>query len=703
MRINEDYDLVKVIKKSERGSVSVIRSKATGEQFVFRKTDGGSEVYRKLMTVSCPNLPRIISVEESEDEVFVIEEYVRGDTLYYLLEGGVLSEEETMGIILQLCKGLEALHRLGVVHRDIKPENIIIRGREAVLIDFDASRMVDPEKETNSDTKILGTMGYASPEQYGLSQTDARSDIYSVGVLMNVMLTGEHPSTRFVSGEMGEIIQKCTMISPEKRYQSNEELEKALSEIRIRKKKKTMKRFFGALAAAAIFAAAGIFFSSVQSEFIFKTIANKILGTEILQEELFPAEILTLPQDIADGTEWLELSGWEKGTGKSDILPEEFYRYWSGGEIISANQIKISAPGNIENYLSYEFSDDVLKITVDDIPEEEWKRAYGEFGGGEKEFCIELLISAPKSSISWIASDRGGSEGYKTMKLQSENGIKFKYEDFDPETDFVSAKTVFATVVNEDTGIVVKTVSDDAVRYVTVFWKDGIGRIITRIIPYMIILSEEGGDSLEEAKYATWMDAVWQPISDPERLVYKNVNNGDIFKAEYLDNRGIELSVFKEPGYILCVFSEDEKVDVDILANLEAIILPPDARAQEDGESIDEYLESVYAETEYAGFKVNSTNVDRSFSYGILSVQLEIIESSKFCYVNENGYSSVNLIPMDIKISGSEKVWHTNSTGTIIIIIDWYKENPDEKPDAVPAAREYLYSECGSFTMTENE
>ena len=68
------------------------------------------------------------------------------------------------------------LHGFGVVHREIKPENIIIRGAQAVLIDFDASRMVDPEK--NSDTKILGTTGYAAPEQYGFFQTDVRADIF---------------------------------------------------------------------------------------------------------------------------------------------------------------------------------------------------------------------------------------------------------------------------------------------------------------------------------------------------------------------------------------------------------------------------------------------------------------------------------------------------------------------------------------------
>ena len=91
-----------------------------------------------------------------------------------------------------MCKALWVLHSLGAVHRDVKPENIILRGSEAVLIDFDAARLYKPEE--SGDTQVLGTTGFAAPEQYGLSQTDRRADIYAVGILMNVMLTGEHPS-----------------------------------------------------------------------------------------------------------------------------------------------------------------------------------------------------------------------------------------------------------------------------------------------------------------------------------------------------------------------------------------------------------------------------------------------------------------------------------------------------------------------------
>ncbi len=65
---------------------------------------------------------------------------------------------------------------------------------------------------------MLGTTGFAAPEQYGLSQSDVRTDIYALGVLINVMLTGEHPSRRLAEGRMGRVVQRCTQVNPEKRY-----------------------------------------------------------------------------------------------------------------------------------------------------------------------------------------------------------------------------------------------------------------------------------------------------------------------------------------------------------------------------------------------------------------------------------------------------------------------------------------------------
>ena len=216
--IETDYETVKTIKHSERGSVSLLQNKQNGTRFIFRHYRGNGEVYRKLVGISCPNLPQIMETAERDGMVAVLEEYIQGDSLAYLLEGALFSPAEARKITMQLCNALWVLHKLGAVHRDIKPENVMIRGSEAILIYFDASRTF--KSDTNQDTQILGTTGYAAPEQYGITQTDERADIYSLGVLLNIMLTGKHPSKELASGRLGRIVQKCTMVNPEKRYKS---------------------------------------------------------------------------------------------------------------------------------------------------------------------------------------------------------------------------------------------------------------------------------------------------------------------------------------------------------------------------------------------------------------------------------------------------------------------------------------------------
>ena len=216
--IDAEYETVKTIKNSERGCVSLLQNKQNGTRFIFRHYQGSGEVYRKLLSVSCPNLPKIMEAAEQDGMVAVLEEYIQGDSLAFLLAGACLTPAEARKITLQLCNALWVLHSMGAVHRDIKPENVIVRGSEAILIDFDASRIF--KNGTNQDTQILGTTGYAAPEQYGITQTDERADIYSLGVLLNIMLTGKHPSKELASGKLGRIVQKCTMVNPKKRYKS---------------------------------------------------------------------------------------------------------------------------------------------------------------------------------------------------------------------------------------------------------------------------------------------------------------------------------------------------------------------------------------------------------------------------------------------------------------------------------------------------
>ena len=216
--VTTEYDTLRVLKQSPRGTVSVVRHKKSGTRYVFRRYSGSGEVYRRLLPVMCPNLPQIMEAAEQDGQTAVLEEYVQGDTLAELLMGARLTEREARQVTMQLCQALHVLHSMGAVHRDVKPENVILRGSDAVLIDFDAARIYKDESE--SDTQVLGTTGFAAPEQYGIFQSDERADIFSLGVLLNIMLTGKHPSREMAAGKMGRIVRKCTMTAPEQRYQS---------------------------------------------------------------------------------------------------------------------------------------------------------------------------------------------------------------------------------------------------------------------------------------------------------------------------------------------------------------------------------------------------------------------------------------------------------------------------------------------------
>ena len=216
--VTTEYDTLHVLKQSPRGTVSVVRHKKSGTRYVFRRYSGSGEVYRRLLPVLCPHLPQIMEAAEQDGQTAVLEEYVQGDTLAELLMGARLTEREARQVTMQLCQALHVLHSMGAVHRDVKPENVILRGSDAVLIDFDAARIYKDESE--SDTQVLGTTGFAAPEQYGIFQSDERADIFSLGVLLNIMLTGKHPSREMAAGKMGRIVRKCTMTAPEQRYQS---------------------------------------------------------------------------------------------------------------------------------------------------------------------------------------------------------------------------------------------------------------------------------------------------------------------------------------------------------------------------------------------------------------------------------------------------------------------------------------------------
>ena len=130
---------------------------------------------------------------------------------------------------LGLCSAVGALHSAGIIHRDIKPSNIMLTNDGIIkLIDFDASRIYKSYRK--KDTRNIGTDGYAPPEQYGFAQTDERSDIFAIGVVMFELLTGGKSISELpaYNGLLKPVIEKCTRLAPEERYSTVDELKKAL-------------------------------------------------------------------------------------------------------------------------------------------------------------------------------------------------------------------------------------------------------------------------------------------------------------------------------------------------------------------------------------------------------------------------------------------------------------------------------------------
>ena len=216
------YSLVSVLSDKNECKVLKLKNKEHNKYIVVRSFPKSISAYEELYSINCANLPLIYDVINLDDGQIVLEEFIEGVTISEVMESGNYHYLGTRKVIRAVCHALNVLHERNLVHRDIKPENIIIgKDGRVVLIDFNAARKIS---SASKDTVIMGTVGYASPEQLGVAQSDARTDIYAVGVLLNVMITGKHPSEKLAKGKAGRIVRKCTNVNPDERYQTAEKL-----------------------------------------------------------------------------------------------------------------------------------------------------------------------------------------------------------------------------------------------------------------------------------------------------------------------------------------------------------------------------------------------------------------------------------------------------------------------------------------------
>ena len=186
--------------------------------------------YEMLPEIGCPFLPQVRMAKVVADKLVVVADYVPGCDLRALVEeGGPLGLARAQRMARCVCMALSALHEAAnppIVHRDVNPGNIIANGEVAVLVDLGVARV--HRDDAIRDTRLLGTAGYTAPEQYGFRQTDARADIYSLGMVVRFMLTGREPGCEARDGEMpasiAVVVEKATSFDPSARYQSAREM-----------------------------------------------------------------------------------------------------------------------------------------------------------------------------------------------------------------------------------------------------------------------------------------------------------------------------------------------------------------------------------------------------------------------------------------------------------------------------------------------
>lgn len=259
-------NFIKDIKENERIKISLVFHEGIQGPCVLKicKNRNLAEVCQKLREIRHPNVAVVYDAVYANNHTYIIEEFIDGHTLQEVVENqGLFSEKETAEIMIKVCEGLEKLHRQHppIVHNDINTSNIIIRKDGNVkLFDFDISRTF--KSGANKNTRLFGTEEYAAPEHFGYGQSEPRTDIYSLGVTMHEMLTGNHLTNEHkmtYKGNLKKIIRKCIEISPKKRYPSARQLGKALKKYQRRR-----CRFLKATAFLLIVlaAAAGLFYMS---------------------------------------------------------------------------------------------------------------------------------------------------------------------------------------------------------------------------------------------------------------------------------------------------------------------------------------------------------------------------------------------------------------------------------------------------------
>ena len=277
---------IQVLHRSGKSTVTLMLDPDQNRRVVVKKLAGVHPVYEKLQALHHPYLPEILSVKQGEGETCMTEEYVEGPCLAAVS----LSERALTRAFLELCQVLEFLHGHGILHRDIKPDNILLAPDGHIrLIDFDAAR--EPKANEAQDTRLLGTRGYAPPEQFGFAQTDARADLYALGATFRQLLG---PVAR--KGRWRHILRRCTALDPKDRYASAGQIRRAV--YRGRAFRWAVRPVCAALLALLLFVSGAVLANTSSRLALFSVLG--LADTQVWQEEQI--DLAALRQAVENGT-----------------------------------------------------------------------------------------------------------------------------------------------------------------------------------------------------------------------------------------------------------------------------------------------------------------------------------------------------------------------------------------------------------------
>lgn len=431
--IDNKYEILKQIGKGGMSTVYLAMDKRLNKQWAVKEinkavNDKNNEVVVQSLLAEAnlmkrldhPSLPRIVDIIDNGRTIYVIMDYIEGESLDKILNtNGPQPQALVVEWAKQLCDVLSYLHnqKPPIIYRDMKPANIMLKPEGKLkLIDFGIAR--EYKQNNMTDTVSLGTRGYAAPEQFGgMGQTDARTDIYCLGVTLYHLLTGKNPAeppyelypirqwNPSLSSGLEYIVQKCTQLNPDDRYQNCDELRYALEhydemdENYRKKEKKKLTGFITVTAFSLVMFIAGIvfmFLSISENNRDYDSKINISTATDYNSKiEIYKEAINLYPYRTEAYIKMLE--AYSDNNKFSDKESNEFMKYYNKSFAEKSSKFDITSEG----YATLNFKLGVLYLYLYEIDNDN----------------ISFKVRTMKASTFFENVVNNSSEDYENYKL----------------------------------------------------------------------------------------------------------------------------------------------------------------------------------------------------------------------------------------------------------------------------------------------